>query len=400
MLTEIRADDPECWGSLPTNMGREVLTRIDNAFQGVFKSGRGLPRFKSAARWRSFGWNEMSGVTIEGDMVVFNAFGIRRHITFKRHRMWPDGTVPKTVRFVKKCNRWEVHVQIEFPLDTDIVRINAVMPTEVVLRDMSSDDVKAAKKERRCIAREINSVLVKEHVDRRKASFAKALGDGNVRGWDANVENHATSDLGQRIENPRLSDKHRAKRSKVEAKLARQQVGSNRWRQSLRRRQRLGERERNGNRTFAHQTSRHMVNQSPFLVFEELRLKNMTGSAKGTVEEPGTNVAQKAGLNREMLGNSHGTRLRYATYKAWRAGGLVIKVSPHGTSQTCSCCGARGAIDDKRRIFHCESCGLVMDRDRNAAINVLKRSAAVVGPCVERLPRCKARKDQREALAA
>lgn len=398
-LTQIRADDPGGWGALPTNIGREVLERIDRAFQGVFANGRGLPRFKPAKRWRSFGFDEMNGVSIIGDRVVFDAFGIRRHIAFKRHRDWPDEAEPKSVRFVRKCNRWEVHIQVKYPVAGELVQIKPVMPTQSALCGLDDDQVKASKKERRQVAIGINKVLSDEHDEERKAAFRLAFEASEVRGWDANIENHATNDLGERIENPRLSDKHRKARSKVEQQIARQKVGSKRWRRSVERRRRLGERERNSNRTFAHQVSRSMVRQSPFLAFEELQLTNMTASAKGTVEDPGKNVAAKSGLNREMLGNCHGIRMTYATYKAERAGGMVARVPPHGTSQDCSGCGTRGTIGDDR-VFDCQACGLTMDRDRNAAINVRNRSWGVVAPGVIRLPGRTARKDQREALAA
>ena len=398
-LTRIRADDSAGWGALPTNIGREVLERVDRAFRGVFVNGRGLPRFKSASRWRSFGFDEMNGVSIAGDRIVFEAFGVRRHIAFKRHRDWPEGAEAKSVRFMKKCNRWEIHVQVAFDVVGELVQIKPVMPSQSALRSLDDDQIKAARKDRRQIANGINKVLSDEYDEARKAAFRSAFEDGEVRGWDANVENHATNDLGQRIENPRLTDKHRAARSTVERQISRQKVGSKRWKRTVKRRRRLGECERNGNRTFAHQVSRTMVRQSPFLVFEALKLTNMTASAKGTIGEPGRNVAQKSGLNREMLGNCHGMRMTYATYKAERAGGLVVRVPPHGTSQDCSWCVTRGVIDDDR-IFHCQACGLTMDRDRNAAINIIDRSWGVVAPGVVRLPGRTARKDQREALAA
>ena len=61
----------------------------------------------------------------------------------------------------------------------------------------------------------------------------------------------------------------------------------------------------------------------------------------------------------------------YTSYKAENAGRRVVQVNPRNTSQMCSGCGVLGDIDLRVRIFHCLSCGLVIDRDQNAAINIL-----------------------------
>jgi putative transposase len=101
---------------------------------------------------------------------------------------------------------------------------------------------------------------------------------------------------------------------------------------------------------------------------EDLRITNMTRSAKGTVVAPGTNVRQKAGLNREILASGWGLLARRLEDKAH---GRVEKINPVYTSQRCSVCRV---VDAKAResqaVFACRSCGYADNADVNAARNI------------------------------
>jgi len=102
--------------------------------------------------------------------------------------------------------------------------------------------------------------------------------------------------------------------------------------------------------------------------------RNMTASAKGTVAEPGMNVAQKAGLNRVVLDVSPGkTRIQFA-YMMKRQGGRIVIVNPAYTWQQCSCCQHRqsGSRPD-RDTFCCLSCGHEDCADLNAANNIRRK---------------------------
>jgi putative transposase len=63
--------------------------------------------------------------------------------------------------------------------------------------------------------------------------------------------------------------------------------------------------------------------------------------------------------------------LKISMYKAENAGRYVRQVSPRNTSQMCSGCGELVSKDLRVRLHHCKGCGLVLDRDHNAAINIL-----------------------------
>ena len=109
-----------------------------------------------------------------------------------------------------------------------------------------------------------------------------------------------------------------------------------------------------------------------FVGIGELQVKDMTASSKGTVEEPGKNVAQKAGLNRGILDNSPGERRRQLGYKCPKYGSVLVAVPSPGTSQTCPECRTRDPQNRPGcgRAFACAACGYQDHADRVAALNI------------------------------
>lgn len=134
----------------------------------------------------------------------------------------------------------------------------------------------------------------------------------------------------------------------------------------------------NRRKTHLHQLTAAIAARFGGIAVEDLQVKNMTASAKGTVESPGKNVRQKAGLNREILDTSPGMMISMLRYKAERAGGWFAVVDARNTSQDCSECGRTVPKDLSVRIHRCAHCQTEVHRDVNAARNVLKR--AVAGP--------------------
>ena len=114
-------------------------------------------------------------------------------------------------------------------------------------------------------------------------------------------------------------------------------------------------------------TAKHRI-----IVVEDLQIKNMTRSGKGTEEKPGANVRAKAGLNRAILQNNWGMLRGIVEYKAQWRGGKVLKVPPHHTSQRCSQCGHVSEENRQtREKFSCQKCGHCENADINAAKNIL-----------------------------
>ena len=101
---------------------------------------------------------------------------------------------------------------------------------------------------------------------------------------------------------------------------------------------------------------------------EDLQIKNMTRSARGTRENPGRNVRAKAGLNRGISRSGWGLLVRRLEEKA---PGRVKKVRPALTSQRCSACGQVDRDSrESQAVFRCTACGFACHADVNAAINI------------------------------
>jgi len=131
---------------------------------------------------------------------------------------------------------------------------------------------------------------------------------------------------------------------------------------------------------FLHNLSSHYAKSHGTVVIEDLKVSNMTRSARGTKEKPGKGVRAKAGLNREILNVGWYELRRQLTYKCEWYGSKLIVVDPKYTSQACQQCGC---IDRRSRatqmLFICVECGFIDHADVNAAKNILDRGIGPAG---------------------
>ncbi|MFQ6147472.1 RNA-guided endonuclease InsQ/TnpB family protein [Streptomyces seoulensis] len=126
-----------------------------------------------------------------------------------------------------------------------------------------------------------------------------------------------------------------------------------------------------------HLLTKRLVTQFEHVVVEDLQVKNMTRSAKGTAQAPGCNVKAKAGLNRSILDVGFGEIRRQLEYKAPRYGARLSAVNPAYTSQTCHRCGHVDAKSRRTRdLFTCTRCGHSTHADIGAAVNIKHRALA------------------------
>jgi putative transposase len=127
-----------------------------------------------------------------------------------------------------------------------------------------------------------------------------------------------------------------------------------------------------------HQLTRQLVNNHPVIALEDLKVANMSGSAKGTSEAPGGQVSQKAGLNRRILDQAWGESARQLVYKTQAIGGKVIYVNAAYSSQECRMCGNIDKANRKTQAsFLCVACGHAEHADTHAAKNILARGCVV-----------------------
>lgn len=162
------------------------------------------------------------------------------------------------------------------------------------------------------------------------------------------------------------------KKARMQRKLAGMVKYSQNWKKQQQRIARLDIRIANCRHDFLQKLSTETSKNHAVIVLEDLQVRNMSRSARGTRDEPGRNVAQKAGLNKAILDQGWGTFRRMLEYKqAWR-GGVVIAVNPRYTSQTCPQCGhVSKANRPQQALFSCEQCGYSYHADVIAARNIL-----------------------------
>jgi putative transposase len=166
----------------------------------------------------------------------------------------------------------------------------------------------------------------------------------------------------------------------LQRKAARQVKGSNNWRKTVGRIAALQERIANQRKDFIHKETAALSKSHAFAFAEDLKVKNMARSAKGTAESPGRNVAAKSGLNKSIMDQGWGEFDRQMEYKMRWRGGAYIKVNPAYTSQECPVCGHTAKANrPSQAAFRCERCGHEDDADINAAINIKKRGLAECG---------------------
>lgn len=127
-----------------------------------------------------------------------------------------------------------------------------------------------------------------------------------------------------------------------------------------------------------HKLTNSLTRNFDVIALEDLNVKGMMASAKGTAEAPGQKVAQKAGLNRGIANASFAEIRRQVEYKAgWRGRQVIYANRWAASSKTCSCCGHRlTELKLGTRTWDCPECGTAHDRDVNASINILAFAAA------------------------
>jgi len=127
---------------------------------------------------------------------------------------------------------------------------------------------------------------------------------------------------------------------------------------------------KNKRNDFLHKITKKL-SENQTIAVENLMIKNMSKSAKGTIELP-KKSSGKRGLNRSILQQSWGKFFEFLEYKLERNGGQLIKVDPKFTSQKCSCCGHISKENrESQALFVCKSCGKTLNADYNASINIL-----------------------------
>jgi putative transposase len=210
-------------------------------------------------------------------------------------------------------------------------------------------------------------------------------------GIDLGLLHFATLSDGSTIENPRYYRKAEKRLEGLQQALSRKKRGSHRRKKAVKQVAKAHRKIRNQRLDFLHKQSRRLVNTYGTIVFEELQPANMSKRPKPKPGENGkylpNGAAAKGGLNKSIVDAGWAMFQQFCTYKAEEAGRKVLFVSPKYTSQVCSGCGQVRKKDLSERWHSCH-CGTELDRDHNAAHNILRlgrsqqSAMAVEAPCL------------------
>lgn len=168
--------------------------------------------------------------------------------------------------------------------------------------------------------------------------------------------------------------KYQDKLASAQRKLAKKTKFSNNWKKQKAKVNLIHTKIANIRRDFLHKTSTELSKNHALIVIEELKVKNMSRSAKGTLDEPGRNVKAKSGLNKSILDQGWYEFRRQLEYKQKWVGGQVLDVPAHFSSQTCPSCSHVSSDNRKTQAnFECVECGYKNNADIVGALNILER---------------------------
>ncbi|MFI6056461.1 RNA-guided endonuclease InsQ/TnpB family protein [Streptomyces violascens] len=183
------------------------------------------------------------------------------------------------------------------------------------------------------------------------------------------------------VPNPRHANVGRDRLTRAQRAWARTVKGSRRRDRAARRIARVQHQIAQRRATGLHTLTKRIATGFAVVAVENLHVKGMTASARGTRDNPGRKVRQKAGLNRAILDASMGELRRQLAYKtSWYGSRLAVLDRYWPSSKTCSDCGWRNpSLTLADRVFTCTDCGLTMDRDLNAARNIARHAHVASG---------------------
>ena len=187
-------------------------------------------------------------------------------------------------------------------------------------------------------------------------------------GVDVGLESFATLSSGKKVPNPHFFRQDEKELAKAQRKLSKAEKETPECAKRRKAVQHVHQRIANRRKDFAHQLSWKWVDRFGMIAFENLHILNML---------------QNHCLAKSISDAAWNQLIVYTTYKAGNAGRVVVSVDPRNTSQMCSGCGTLVEKSLSVRVHVCPVCGLVMDRDENAANNILRLGLESLGFALE-----------------
>jgi putative transposase len=322
-LPAIKEIRPE-YEAIYSQVLQDVLHRVDKAFKAFFlrvKAGQtpGYPRYKSRSRYPSLTYPQTGfGIDAQGKLSLSKV----GHLKMAQHR--PTRGIIKTCSIVRNSTgKWFVC------FSCDEVEPQVLPPSD-------------------------------EQV-----------------GIDVGLKTFAFLSTGEQIANPRFFREEARQLAKAHRRLSKAQRGSAERRKRRKVVARVHERIRWRRENFVKQESRKLVKRFGLIAVESLVVRTMVKRPKPNLDEVTgqyvpNGASSKTGLNKSIADAAWSAFFTALVAKAEEAERLVIKVPPAYTTQACNDCGHRQVMPLSVRVYTCEQCGVVRDRDHNASLNILQ----------------------------
>jgi putative transposase len=193
-------------------------------------------------------------------------------------------------------------------------------------------------------------------------------------GVDVGIARFATLSDGTFLAPLNSFKRHQQRLAKYQRRMSRKVKFSNNWKKEKAKVQKVHTAIANARKDFLHKATTPISQNHAMVAIEDLQVGNMSRSSKGTAEQHGKRVKQKAALNRAILDQGWSEFRRQLEYKMQWSAGMLIAVRAHHTSQTCPDCG-HVAADNRRTqsLFLCVASGYTQNADVVGAMNVLER---------------------------
>ncbi len=335
-LPEIKKDFP-WYKSVNAVVLQNVLKRLDTAYQNFFRrmkndkvksTEKGFPKFKKRGQWNSILYSDKNKIKYPTDKLIVPSIGDVKIIL---HR--PINGVIKNMSIIKEANNWYVSFSVELS----------------------------------------NNATTELNVDTSK-----------VVGIDVGLIDYYYDSNGNSLKAPRLLRLAEKNIKRLQRKLKKCVKRSKEFYNVLKALKTSHAKVKYKRLDFLYKTAYGLFSSNDLVVREDLKLTNLIKKPKPKLSEDGktylpNNASLKAGMNKSFSDASFGRFFSILDEVAIKLGKMVIKVDPSYTSQDCSDCGNRIKKSLSTRTHVCNECGLVLNRDHNASLNILRLGLQSLG---------------------
>ncbi|NEQ41050.1 MAG: transposase [Okeania sp. SIO3I5] len=297
---------------------QDGIKRVKLTFDRWLKTDKngqrlGKPRFKGKGRYRSFTYPQIKQDCLEGNKINLPKIGLVKLI---QHRRLPDGFQIKTATISRKGDGYYVTLSLE---DKSVPYFPDVKPTTE-----------------------------------------------NTLGIDMGLKDFLVTSNGESVPIPQYYRSSQKRLRTLQKRLSRKKKGSNRWLKAVKAVGKQQKKVADKRKDFHLKTANELLSKADVIAHVDAR----------GVPEANLNIKglSKTRLSKSINDAGWGQFLTILTVKAENAGQKTIGVNPRNTSQDCSNCGKKVPKELSQRTHSCPHCGVVIDRDVNAAINIKNRA--------------------------